>query len=534
MAQQVGSSIDDFLDKKPSSSGRGDNKVRSWKKNKDATHGELTVWLPPTFMPTQFYAHSNQRVIEISDKETSEKKLIVIPQLFTCHEEKELAEVQKWRNNDGTAQHSPVLCPNCILPGVIARLVAEGKIGFADVVFEWEGSKDKTQIRAGGIYGHFRKKKGLLRSEAEAMRINKLSQEDAFMHDMRVQEKYLFAVVDDQNHEHGIQSLIESEGLAKKIRKAIADEAKKVEARTRIDKKDERVRHQWDPSITPYPFVISYDKGKHFDDRFSVVALPGAPIGDELNELLRGELPEFEDLIPGDCFALRAELEAHCKVKGGLPWDEIFGPAEKAGLMVPPSESKEEEDEEREEPPPPPPAARRGSVPEVRGGRAAPPPAAPIVVDEKHPVWSTKSYKPGPEFKGAMVHICPPETAEGAAIDRVIALFKTVAKEVSEIVACEHCNEAMSATDAACKSCGATYDDDGLASRPCVNVDCTSQVPLDSNGAPMDGGPERFICPKCGTQHFADMTSGSLEWKQFVPAEEPKIASPRRRRVPGK
>lgn len=509
-------SLDGFLDyssRAPKTGGY----LGGWKKSKDEEHGEITVWMHVGFMPAPFWAHSVYNTIESKDE-----KLIVVPRRWTCHEPDAIAKQQKWRLDDGTAEHPPTICPMCIMTSVIARMVTQGEIGFADPVFEWKGADDTVQILAGGIYGHFRKKKGLTRDQQVAMRVAKIRQTDAFKHDMRTGLKYLFAVLDNAHPEKGLQTAVESEGLSGKVRAAIIAEATKVQAQTKIDMRDDRVRGQWDPSRTPYPFLWQYDDTKDFDDKFTVIALRGTEMPPDVQAIIvDGPAPDASDLEPGNCFTLRAELEAHCLF--ALPWDEIFGPAEKAGLMAPPGESKEEVGDEQGDAP-------KESVPEMRGGEATA--NEPVRIGPDHPVWKNKAYKPGPEFKGAELHVLPPDGAKDADVDRVFKVLSAVAKVVAEVVSCEHCEKEMTTIDPSCPSCGAEYDDDGnLTSRPCANAGCSSQVPLEGE-APTDGSNQRYICPSCASFHEVVEEGDVKTWK-LVEASPPRAASPRRRRGGG-
>lgn len=511
----------------------GGSFLGSWKKNIDEDHGELVVWIPTNFMPKAFWAHPIFAVIEVQGDE-----LKVVPRLWGCHEAQIMrklknratkqeefvasAALQRWREDNGQAQHPPDLCPYCILPGVIARLVEDGKIGFADVVFEWVGDKSTTQVLAGGIYGQFRNR-NLTREQDVAMRKAGVKKTDAFKHDLKTNMKYMFVIVDDKNPDKGLLTTIESEGFGNKNKAAILSERKNIAVKNRFtDDNDPRLmksplRDLWDPSIAPYAFAWSWDNTKdEAQAKGSVVAVHGMNMTDQIKELVMS--PELPDLLaiepglePGNCYELRAELEAHCKVS--LPWDEIFGPAEKAGLMKPPSESKEEVQEK--------PAGR---TPEITTKQDVPK-DGPITIGPDHLVWKNKAYKPGQEFKGREVLVLPPKDATDADVSRVIALFKSVATAVGEHVLCEHCNGEMTTFDPSCSHCGAEYMEDGkLATRPCVNPLCTEQVDLVEQ---FDKESGNWICAKCATiQHIGELGA----WVA-VEHETPKpVQSARRRR----
>lgn len=515
-----GYGIDAFLDYTTKTSGRGNGRLKNWKKSIDEKHGQITFWLHTMVMPIPVWTHQQVfNVVEVED-DSGEKKLKVFPRRFNCHEGPvmvkigkdtvPLASLQKWRNDDGTAEHQPTVCPNCILPGVVAQMVNKGQIGYTDVVFEWRGSDEDSlvQLRAGGIYGDFRKKEHS-RERQVAMRKALLRKDEAFKHDMRTNLKYLLLIVDDGNVEQGLVTTFESEALAKKIRSAIVAEGDRVQKSTKIDMRDDRVRGRWDPAISPYPFSVEYDDTQEFEHKYKVTSLVGADVPDAIRELIvNTPIPKLEEAELGNCYELRAELEAHCKVK--LPWDEIFGPAKDAGLMVPPQESKEEVHDEDQ-----------GRTPEISSQSKD----EPIKIGPEHVAWKNKAFKPGPEFKGRDVFVLPPEGLPNAEIDRVIALFKTVALAVGEIVACNHCAGEMTTFDPSCPTCRAQVDDDGkLVTRPCVNPICQVQVHLVEQ---LDKESGLYICPSCATTQKLDENGQWVEVKREEPA---KAASPQRRR----
>lgn len=504
-----GYGLDSFLDYSSKGSKSG-GYFGNWKSNIDEDHGEITILMHTKMMPTPFWSHPFRAVVE-SKREGDEGKLIVVGRRFTCHEPDAIAKLQKYRLDDGTAEHRPTICPNCILTSVVASMVAKGQLGFTDIVFEWKGTDDDSlvQVRAGGIYGAYKKKTGLTREQQVAMRKASISQKDAFKHDMRNQLKFAFVVVNLDKIEDGLLIDTESEGLANRLRKAIVAEGEKIQTMKRKDMRDESIRPFWDPALRPYPFKWKYDNTKDFEEKFTVVALNGADVPEEARTLVvDADLPAIDDLSPGNCYDLRAELEAHCKVK--LPWDEIFGPAKDAGLMVPPQESKEEVHDEDQ-----------GRTPEISSQSKD----ESIRVGPEHVAWKNKAFKPGPEFKGRDVFVLPPEGLPDAEIDRVIALFKTVATSVGEIVACEHCTGEMTTFDPSCPTCGAQVDDDGkLITRPCVNPICETQVHLVEQ---KDKESDLWICPSCATIQRVDENGQWVEVKREEPA---KAASPRQRR----
>ncbi len=524
-----GQSLDEFLNH--STRGGGGGFLSGWKKE-----GSIVVFLHPQLWSAPFWNHGVPRVAELTDKETKDKRLVVMTDRWGCHESEALLKRQNFREKDGSREYPPQLCPVCKLIEAVREAYQSGAVEWTAPLFKWESDNedDTLELLAGGIDNSFSAKE-LSREQLRELRAAGVNRSDSWKQNLKAKLNYLFCVVAEDDVESGVQKAFESKGLGEKLKKAIKDEIRK--------RKD-----RGNPVLNPYPFEWTYDDSKSFDDKYDVLARSDDSPSAEILALLQGEPPNIErDVSAGNCFNLRAELEAHyVGPEGAIDFDEIFAAAEKAGLMTPPQETKEDaadgeldEDEEQEKP--------KGHTPEVRGSALAekkePAKAAPV---KPEPVKASKPIEIGvtsdawkkPEawkapatLKGAIVHLNAPDDVSDEDVALVTKKCKSAgAKAVGLLVTCSHCDEVMTTLDSACPHCGAGYDDAGvLTSRPCIAEGCDAQVPLEGDGP-------KFICPKCATIHVQgdEGDDGKRSW-EMVAKEEPKateVPSRRRRGVP--
>ena len=500
--------VDDFLNHSTRSGGGA--YLAGWKDD-----GKIQIWLPTQGFHAPAWVHPVPHVVEKEDD--GDKKLAVWSQRWICHESEEILKRQNFFDkSNGDREAPPEICPNCIVLMAVRDLYREGKIGWTDPAFVWKGDDegDETVIRAGGMDGSFNGK-DLSREKLKELRKAGVRRDHAFKQDLRAKLKYLIVVADNGDIEAGLQKTWESSTLGNKLKKAIRDEIKRARC------KEDPEGLKGNPGINPYPFEWTFDDDADFENKFDVLALTKEVPTDKLLALLKGPAVDLSrDVEPGNCFTLRVELEEHCVLpKGMLDFDKCFAAAEKAGLMTPPEESKEDQEDDIEEGDEKPRGG--GRTPEVRGKEAAAPAkAATVTIGTSSPAWTTDTWKPGANVKGADVILDVPD---GVSDERFAAVRKACkdagALSTAEAVVCTHCREVMTTQDAECPSCGSKYDDDGkLLSRPCLAPECPGQVPLEGEGP-------KFICEKCGTIHLYagdESKTWTAEPKAAVkPAEDP-------------
>lgn len=418
-----GLGLDDFLDHR--TGGGGGSFLGNWRKDP----GKVKVWLHTKARIFPMWGHGWAIVKEIEDRESGEKSMGVFGMRFNCHERELILRKQHFRDRKtDEREYPPEVCPHCLMIEAIRAMVRDKKLSWTDPVFVFEGDDPERTItmHAGGIFNAFgRKNPPLTQTEKAELRRAGIRRDEAFKENNLARLQYLFTVLADVSD--GVQITPESAGLGNKMKKAIRDEMRRS-----MPKKEDG-----DPTINPYPFEWTYDEDADFDDKYDVVALTKEEPTDEILALIRDEDPPDNSRIvaPGNCLALYNSMKEHVVEGIDLPWDDIFGEAEKRGLMKeeePESFPGDEAEEGEEE--------AGGDAPEV--GRDAPASEAELEV---------------------------------------------------ELFECDHCKGELKAIDLVCPHCNAEYNDEGkLSARPCLKCNYVIQFPEKPDEA-------RTICEKCGT-----------------------------------
>ena len=468
----TGMSIDDFLGHKTGGGGSSVFLKNDWKDD-----GQIVIWLHTQSLIYPLWAHNWPKVVEREDRKTKEKKTEVWSDRFVCHEREAILRKMRFRDRDtGEREYPPEVCPCCILPEVVRRLVNEGAISWVDPIFRFEADDEDRSITitAGGCYNGFNRK-DLSKSEIAELRRAGIRRDEAWRENLLVRCSYLFQVVQASEPGEGLKLALTPSALGDKMKGAIRDEIRR------------RGKEKGNPMLTPYPFEWQFDEKAQFDDKYHVVALDEEP-SDEVRDLIEGEPLETDEIIEkGNCAALRASMEAHALVE--LPWDEIFGPAEKAGLMK----------AQASEP-------KKARTPEVRSAKAGAATSADEAEDETEEDETEED-----------------ETEE----DETRAPGKGDAAE-PELYECDHCGkETLSETDFVCSECGAEYVEEGkqvvLAKRPCALPGCATKVDVTGEGP-------NYICESCSTIHkVVPNNLGDIDSWEVVKAG--KLRTPKRTRT---
>lgn len=521
-----GMGVDDFLGSGNDYKRGSGSFLTGWKRE-----GKATVFVNRGLWAARSWNHPIPKVIELTDGETKEKVLVVRSTRWGCHEAEELLTRRYDRDREtGEREVPPCICPSCLLPEVVMDLVEKGELSWTQPIFRWEGAEEELVIRAAGVYNGF-SAKGIDsdRKAIAELRKLKIRRDEAWNQSFLVRMQWLFYVCDASKPDGGLVKSYESKSLGEKMKKAIRDEMRRNAPN----------QEKGDPTKNPYPFEWTYDdSAKNYNEKYGVLALTNERPSKEILETIEGQKPTQadidEELAPGSCWALKDELETHLVAGVSLPWERIFGPAEKAGLMVPPSDSKEDSDEDEDEPKET--RSRSRSAPEVGRGKVIEAAALEVIeVGPEHDIWYDDA-KPDPKVKGKRVELEPPDENTGAgasASDEEIAvatrlLMEWGAKEVALVVECDHCLARMTDDVADCPHCRASYDEAGkLSARPCLTDP--------SHSVPMIGDGPRFICEKCGAIHQlrpeAPGLVGLSRWEQEGVGKEAPPAG-RRRRLP--
>jgi len=405
----------------------GSQFLRGWRKRNPPV---VDVVLHKKAQIVALWQHGLPRIFEKKDEKTSEITRVTFGGQFNCLED-EAVLVKQYRRDRDTGERvlPPVLCPMCRLLESLRDLYAEGKIGFADDVFRWEGDDpdDVQVLTLGGMLNLYGNKK-LSEDEQDAMKEAGIKLMEAWKENAWSKCNYLFTVVDASEPEAGVQIAIETTGLGDVTKECIHSQI--------VSMGEER----GNPIITPY--VLRWEhhpNAKEFNKRYKAYPVLKIPITPQVMELIESDPPDIENLIRGgNVTKLRAELEARCVLADPsvIPWDDIFGPAEAAGYGTP-TEPEDEESSESEEPPPvvrkkaePASVKAKGEAPKVKPEPAeSEPEEPPVVTTSRNSRKRKEANKPEPE----------PEPKV-------------------RMIPCEECGAPMPENALKCEKCGAEYE----------------------------------------------------------------------------
>lgn len=141
-----------------------------------------------------------------------------------------------------------------------------------------------------------------------------------------------------------------------------------------------------------------YDEKKDFEKKYELVLLTETKPSAEVLDALEAEPPPISELLAlGNAATLRAQMERHCAIQG-VPWDQIFGAAERAEAAGPGDEpwDKERQASAGSAAPAPQPAPRQQEPPRPdpvvatvaaaqQARQPSPPAQAPAAVSEAEP-----------------------------------------------------------------------------------------------------------------------------------------------------
>lgn len=496
-----GMSLDAFLGHR--TSGGSGEYLRSWRKD-----GEIKVWLHQYAEFHALWNHNWPQVKTIRDKTTREEKLAVFSSRFICHDPETVTRKARFKEDDGRREHRPVRCPMCFFLDWLGGEVGAGRVDWTTPLFKFEGDGDEqynVTLHAGGMLGLFGGK-DVTKEQKQELRKAGIVLKDSWREKAEVRCQYLFQVVDDADPSAGVVKALEANDLADKLKTAIQKERK-------------RKGDRGNPGKNPYPFLWTYDDAaEQFNKKYDVTPLDDEP-SEEILAFIGDpdtRLDLSKDVAPGDCVLLCTEMENASTGEIEIPWDEIFGPAERAGLMKPQAS---------------PPKRSTVAVPKA--------PARSKVEDDEE----DDDEQDDEEDEDEMAACLFPKAAASAKVaqtKQTAAKAPPPAEEPEEPAAyddennaCEFCEEEIGADDLDCPHCGSTYEDDGenirLAGVPCREKGCEGVVPIleaDEKG--------ECICPKCATVHRfvrtkreGDMDKLSLEIVRRNPPVEEKAAPAR-------
>lgn len=383
--------------------------LRGWRKRNPAAVNFVLHTKAPI---VALWQHGLPRIYEQKGDNSSSVTRRVFSGNFNCIEDESVLLKQYRRDrNTGERILPPVVCPVCLLLEHLRGLYDDGQIGFTDVLFRWEGDiPEETQTLSFGgmlnLYGNDR----LSDEEKTAMRQAGVKASEAWQENCWAKCNYVFVGVDADEPESGVQIAIETTALGDAVKECIHGQLTSLGD------------HDGNPMLNPYAIRFEHHKNaKEFNKKYKAIAMPRVPITDQIMELISGDPPDLENIIrPGNVIKLRAELEARCvlKDKGLIPWDAIFGPAERAGYGAPNEDEAEEAAKEAE--------------------KAT---AAMVASRKKAPTAKQESTPAAPSGGGRRRKKVEPEPEP----------------EV-EMIPCDECGAPMPADATTCPKCGAEYE----------------------------------------------------------------------------
>jgi len=401
--------LDGFITHSGSSSGAGF--LERWRDD-----GEIDVWLHPKAGVAAVWSHSWPRVDPGRAKDGKPATPRVRTSRFNCIEREAVLKKQRYRIDETDAREFPPLtCPLCRTIEWVRAQIHAKRLSWVEPLFSFDAGDpeaDPTVILAGGWCGLFQKaKEKYSHDELVELKRAGVARDEAFMMNGYARLQYLLRVIPHADPGEAAVLAYEAQALGDKLKKVI---------RTRM----EDLKEKGDPRTYPVAFRWKYDENENFSDRYDVLAVTSLAITPEVRAAMDAAPPSIEEqLAPGNVRLLRASMEEHCLIQG-VPWDELFGPAERALDEQAGDEPAEEGDD---------------------GGYLARDPA---------PSKSVSAPTPAPPG------------------------------DDDSMVACDACGTAMPVTEFDCPKCGAKYDPESgaLATRPCVFETCRADVPVGKPG----------------------------------------------------
>jgi len=304
--------MDEWLTHSGSSGGAG--YLKNWKKD-----GQVDIWLHPATGMAALWAHGFARVVRMKDEKTNDYVLKVRRIRFNSYERESVLRKQRFRNNDGTREYPPEVCPFSLTLEWVREQIADRKIGWCDPIFRFEAGGDDDQvIHAGGFTGIFGKK-DMTEAEKRELRRAGIRRDEAFMENSTARLQYVFRVVQNDEPGDGCVIAIESQTLGDKMKKLIND------------RREDLGKDEGDPRKHPVCFRWRYDESEEFSNKYDAKVITSIKLSDEIKRVFDAEPPAIDELIgPSNVAVLRQLFETHwCHETVDPPWAELFEPITK-------------------------------------------------------------------------------------------------------------------------------------------------------------------------------------------------------------
>lgn len=309
--------LDDFLGHETKTG--GGQFLRGWRKRSPA---KVDVFLHRKSNIVALWQHNIPRVYEkkLEDKSIQRR---VFGGSWNCLESEDVLKKQYRRERDtGERTVPPVICPVCRMMEFFRGAYRNKSIAFTEQLFRWVGDDpQETQIVTfGGMCNMYGSDK-LEPEEESAIVRAKISKKEAWKENFYSKCNYLFVVVDADNPDDGVQIAVETTSLGDHVKECIRDQM------TSLGEDD------GNPIMKPYALRWEHNaNAAEFNKKYKCVAMPRIALTQKVESLINSDPPEIDNIIkPGNITTLRASLEANYIGPVKVDWDEIFGPAERAG-----------------------------------------------------------------------------------------------------------------------------------------------------------------------------------------------------------
>lgn len=489
----TGLGLGDFLNHNPREQHRGGARgdfLQDWKKPpKGKTVATAVMWLHTGAKIYYANRHNFLREIEVEDKDTKQKKPMLVFPKFVSPDPVSIHVKQYFREDDDRMQEPPDRDPFLILREWLRAKGQRKELSLDTVVFEWtDYGNNNLPIRY------------LLKHLAKLEKTGKSN----FRHTLDSKEAYLFTVVSDANPTAGPKLTWETKLVGEKLSEVINQEKKsKGEA-------------EGDPAQWPYAFCWEYHSEEVFQKSYKVYRFDKAAYTDQIEAAVYAKV--FPDgskhalFAEADLKQMRDDFEAAMQIN--LPLDLIFSTEKEDRMAAVRGEGGEGSTPKARTAPARPapaaaqerPAAAQGATPGRRptvGGAGAPAPA-----QQAQGARQVRSASPAPAADAQPAA----STSGGGRTRRAVNSPPPPPPPKQDTTPCETCKKEMPLTALKCPHCGQEYEpvDEGGAeassevpaqngeSRPCIY--CSGRT-----GPAPTGGGTVCIEQQCGLDQGDDI-----------------------------
>jgi len=314
--------FDDFLKHTGSQSSSG--YLKNWHDD-----GMVDVWLTPAGGWDVRWPHGFFQLGKKRDKKGNEYDGVRWMR-WNCHEKETILKKQRKRDDSDRRLVPPAVCPFDMAIELVRSMIVAGRISPTQPLFKFETDQEDEVILAGAWTGAFGK------DDDDMFRILKVSDREAqskLMKQLRSAQvdrtetfktsgfpkmEYLFRVVQVASPDDGYLVANVPDALGSKVRKGINDRVIQTKGK-------------YNPARDPLAMRWVYNEHEEYSKKYDVVVLTEEVVTPELEDAFAMEPPNIdEDVAPGSIALLRSLFEKHCLID--MPWDDVFGPAERAGL----------------------------------------------------------------------------------------------------------------------------------------------------------------------------------------------------------